>query len=662
MTVLSSDPADDPLTTTFGSPGGRLLDEGPWREIVPAEVLDHFIAWVGRQAFDIRHRSWITAGGSGAIIARVHLVRPDRNLRGSVLKLVPPGLVDEEARNIEAAENSPLHFSRAHILPLTKNDRLGESGWGVHLMDVAERNGRPLRPLSELAGRPDFGRRCAGILRSTVVDWNAEGGDPKPLETTAAAFLTGFVTAYRTPIEGLREFAREHGVDWDHPEATVWSEERGETLANPFALLRGRPLSAKVTIHLGNGHGDLHADNILDDPEELENFEQFLFIDPGRFSRTAPISRDAVKLLLSVNEQWARVNPKAWQDPRIRRLLAEITAGGRPPIERLTPELASQRTTVEALDAAAGAWAAKRHLTDEWRVQHHLTLIGAALRRVGATSLSPEWREWHFEVAALASSTFIDAAEITRTESSRGGRPREGTRSTAASRTVKQGTDPPPHRRSRSAWLAVATVGLAVAIACAYFFTRPDHHADGRFASPGEQTPATSSPPLGPTPVVIAPEAAASSASPVPSVLFDQEGYQLSVSSSIHTNDQDKIDLDTACPGWGDMGWLGPERCGDLAELVADQEGLHTGDDRPGFRVLDPESGFDECAAVPAARLNSQLNLADFAKGLRLCVHTDENRIALVDLVRFTVDEKIVDDRKVYELDTVVIDFKVWTS
>jgi hypothetical protein len=38
-----------------------------------------------------------------------------------------------------------------------------------------------------------------------------------------------------------------------------------------------------------------------------------------------------------------------------------------------------------------------------------------------------------------------------------------------------------------------------------------------------------------------------------PHLIVDKTGYVLRLSSFIDTNDEDKVDVDTGCPGWGGM-------------------------------------------------------------------------------------------------------------
>lgn len=140
---------------------------------------------------------------------------------------------------------------------------------------------------------------------------------------------------------------------------------------------------------------------------------------------------------------------------------------------------------------------------------------------------------------------------------------------------------------------------------------------------------------------------------------IDKMGYVLRRSSSIATNDQDKVDLDTGCPGWGGMHpHLGPSRCGETADLILDQEGIHPADDRPRFIEISHDSpgGYAECRSALAAKPSrsvSQLEATTLRSGERFCVQTDLDHTALV-----TVDDVSTD--AFHQLEQLTIDFFVW--
>lgn len=151
----------------------------------------------------------------------------------------------------------------------------------------------------------------------------------------------------------------------------------------------------------------------------------------------------------------------------------------------------------------------------------------------------------------------------------------------------------------------------------------------------------------------------APSGTPVPSM--QKSGYVLRPSSSVLTNDQDKVDLDTGCPGWGDMyPHIGPSRCGGLADLIIDPDSLHNANGQPDIVSLPPgvTDTYSSCRTLLAATPNNAVNsiqAAGLHDGEVLCVRTDTGSTAVVHLEQVATDE-------MGQLTSVTIDFQVWTT
>lgn len=137
--------------------------------------------------------------------------------------------------------------------------------------------------------------------------------------------------------------------------------------------------------------------------------------------------------------------------------------------------------------------------------------------------------------------------------------------------------------------------------------------------------------------------------------------YVLRVSRMVDTNDEDKIDLDTGCPGWGDMRpRIGPPRCGELGDVVVDEDGIHAGDRRPRLLLLDRESagGYTSCLAGltdESARRVGKLPLASLGVGSEICVRTDFENTGLVRIKDIATDQN-------GELHELTISYQVWTK
>lgn len=145
---------------------------------------------------------------------------------------------------------------------------------------------------------------------------------------------------------------------------------------------------------------------------------------------------------------------------------------------------------------------------------------------------------------------------------------------------------------------------------------------------------------------------------PVPSI--EKNGYVLKPSSFIDTNEQDKVDLDTGCPGWGAMHpHIGPSRCGELADLIIDPDSLHNADGPPSIIGLLPGTSgtYSSCHALLTATPStsvSSIQASSLRDGEVLCVMTDLQHIAVVHF------DKVIKDN-VGQLTSVTIDFQVWT-
>ena len=157
----------------------------------------------------------------------------------------------------------------------------------------------------------------------------------------------------------------------------------------------------------------------------------------------------------------------------------------------------------------------------------------------------------------------------------------------------------------------------------------------------------------------VVPGAGSLAPAPEPPPILAKQDYPLVTSSSPFTNDQDKIDLDTGCPGWGDMSVrVGPRRCGELADLIVDQEGIHTRDGGPHFHrpAAGRAANLALCSTALGSDPNRNTNLLDAAKlkaADSFCVETDKDNIAVVRIERVTTDELKL-------LRSLTISFSVW--
>jgi hypothetical protein len=376
---------------------GKLINLPAWQDRLPGDLLVALTDWVDGQPFDLRHRRWLTGGASGSHVAVVLMQHPNR-LRGGVVKLVPPDLARAESRGVQLAQDAgPREFVEAHLVETSRAEPLpGTTGHWLHQQDLAQVDVAALAPLELLidsdAGFADY---CETIIHAVATEWNPGRDDPSAEPVTPGGYLRSDLSGKE---QGLRAFADTLGLSTDT--ATLTLPGRRSDLPNPFYLLNdGVAGGPELLLFRGRGHGDLNTGNILVPVSRgVVQADRFQLIDYGRFSTTMAVSRDPVKLLLSICAHWlTSLSPGS----AIRFGLAELVVA--PDEYRPGPALAGYLSVAGPIWKAAAMWATTRGLAlSDWAQQHRLVLAAAALRTVARADLSVEDRLWHLEVAALA--------------------------------------------------------------------------------------------------------------------------------------------------------------------------------------------------------------------------------------------------------------------
>ncbi|MGW5054582.1 hypothetical protein [Actinokineospora sp. NPDC004072] len=107
-------------------------------------------------------------------------------------------------------------------------------------------------------------------------------------------------------------------------------------------------------------------------------------------------------------------------------------------------------------------------------------------------------------------------------------------------------------------------------------------------------------------------------------VVVAATAFRLVPSSDPTTNNTDKVDLDTGCPGWGPTRIrVGPSRCGELADLILEDDKIHT----PGYAPLISRPAGAGCDDRTAAAV-AAVAVTDLRPGAVLCVRTDKGNTA----------------------------------
>ena len=394
------------IRVTSNDSGDGLAEPHIWQNALPVEVFDGLREWASAQPFTINHVRRLAGGRSGSYVAVVRII-PDRGImRQAVLKVVPPKIAAIESRGVKLAhQHTPPAFWEAHMVPTSDQNFLPSTRWCVHLQETASADLTALHTLAELLDTPHFAEHCATIIGAIVSDWH-QSDDPAPLFSTTQAFLAGFLKKHQ---EGLDDFALKAGLRRDEPADAVHVPGRAGPLPNPFGLLQGLPTDdfarvrdGRAEVYLANGHGDLQLFNVLIPYAETIDAQAFRLIDYGRFSPLTPVSRDPIKLLLSIAGAWL-ARPEFATGTDLRSRLAEVVAA---PRATVAGSLAGYAVVARRIHDAAGQWGVRRSMLAEWQRQHLLVLIGSALRLVADRDLAQDDRWWFFEVAALATRAY----------------------------------------------------------------------------------------------------------------------------------------------------------------------------------------------------------------------------------------------------------------
>lgn len=381
----------------------RLTNPDRW-ERVPHNVSEALSEWAEGQAVHLTLERWLSGGISGAHVAMIHVEPEHGMLHGAILKLVPQALAIKESRGLSLAKQcSPNTFYQEHMVH-TIPTALPHCEWWMQL-GTAPDDLTQVCLLADLAANPEFSRHCETVVSTIIERWNPDGFDSKAKRVAIADYLRKDLEPKR---DLLQAFAALTENDLERASVNVVIPGRAGDLPNPLALFNGDLCADDtITVFTGNGHGDLHPRNVLMPIVDNDlNADAFRLIDFGRFLPDMPISRDPVKLMLSVSGLWL---PDLAPRSKIRSQLAELVV--RPSSCDPYASIAGYHDVLNRVYRAAAAWGSRRHLGQAWMAQHLLVLIASALRTVARDDIDIDDRWWFFEVAALATRELLGKFE-----------------------------------------------------------------------------------------------------------------------------------------------------------------------------------------------------------------------------------------------------------
>jgi len=350
-------------------------------------------SWAELNGITLRWAGWSERGNSPAMLISAYAGQIGVSERKLVLKVSAKGRNEspEPLTHREALAAVP-DFSARHLVGLPWDAiPLPDDGW-IMFQEIASGSLEDIRPLSTILDDPNqidtAAHACGTIVGSMLADWNptVRSMDPFP---TAGLFLRGLLGRRIEPGGTVRRWAQEKGV-WP-TEASVAGSP------GPFALVLDDSLteSGKPYVRIGNVHGDLHPGNILI-PRDPTGYR---LIDLSRFGSNRALAFDPAYLMLTIAACYL---PRL--APSERDALAELLTD---PADGQRTGMPAPGEVLTAIMAAAGGWAARNALGDEWRRELLLNVLGCALIMTGRDRLRDVDRDWFYGLAQRAAARYL---------------------------------------------------------------------------------------------------------------------------------------------------------------------------------------------------------------------------------------------------------------
>lgn len=372
---------------------------------MPAATHKGLIAWQEETSSKISLIRIFTNGYTGAFVG-LAAISDKAGDRKVIVKASESADGDESAVHDRAVRSSPTEFVEKHLVMQALDPLELEGDWLVMFQDIAGGGIGELVPLSSYSGRSELRTMMPEISRSVVFDWNPA---PRVERITVRAFLESQVKTKLSANGRLRAWLEEQlGEEAVEAEYLLLTQDPHEQpVYNPCHIWAPNAPAADVhlDVPVGNGHGDLHLENVLVKPRNLNSSEAgYRLIDLATFSPEAPLTRDIANLYLS----------------EVEHAVSELSA---PELSELQVAVASKNSNVSAklewivdlwksVSAVGNTNAADRGYLDDWRLQMDLALAGAALQSASREHRSREHRLWFFGLAARVLDFALTAAHL----------------------------------------------------------------------------------------------------------------------------------------------------------------------------------------------------------------------------------------------------------
>jgi hypothetical protein len=366
------------------------------------------------KSMSIDFRDWLDGGHTEAVVALVRL-RGAGPYRNAVLKYCP-AQNDQPQPDFQAfkraAPSGPKRFAREHLVSLDSLSdppiRDGDKGLFL-IMGYPSGKSSQYVTMNNLLGRSPLPVACKTIVRHLLQTWNKPDRslELERGEIAAHAFLKEVLGIrcdkgrnIRNEIEAIErkspDFYRTAlGTDLPRPLNAVLSGEGLENIWLPGVR--------------GNGHGDLHVDNILiPTPEKgseptTKEFNRFMLIDLSTFDDNRLLAVDPAHLLLSI----VAVELKDLSGQSREDLADAILAPDSTDVGNVPTRLAQ---TLLGIHEAGKKFASDREQYDEWPLECLTATMACALLFLGRSGIDDARRRWFLRLAARALSVLQERA------------------------------------------------------------------------------------------------------------------------------------------------------------------------------------------------------------------------------------------------------------
>ena len=399
--------------------GSQARPDSSLKTQLPEDAFESLSAWCNDMDISIDFRDWLDGGHSRASVALVGL-RGANPYRDAVLKYCPAREGESQgdfSAFKRAAKSGPKGFAEAHLVGLdsVSKNPIRNGAKGIFLI-MEYPSGTSYRHVSmaTLLDRTSLATACKVILPRILQKWNRV---PRTLRQehggiSVRDFLQEIIGArcdFGKPIRLAVE-----AIEREFPD--VYLTKTGKEFPRPLAAVISGQGMENVSLPglRGNGHGDLHVDNILiptpskDAKPTAKDFKKFVLIDLSTFHDNRLLAVDPTHLLLSIIARW----PSNITGQDGEKLADLVLAPDKAETGTIPTGLAQ---AIQAIHGAGVQLADERHQYRGWHMECLAATAACALLFVGRDGIDDAHRRWFLRLAARSISLLQEEARAPAT-------------------------------------------------------------------------------------------------------------------------------------------------------------------------------------------------------------------------------------------------------